>query len=131
MEPRTFICLTRFPWTKFRTSPQLAIDATIVFPAPEPGVAAADAARRKIDKHRYAVEQMGHLFEPFAAEITGFLHESALRVIDILARELLPLQRQAFRHEVLHAIGVALAKGRAAAVLSAISKQNQILFKLS
>ena len=115
----------------FRTNPQLAIDATIVYPAPEPGVAAAEAARRKIEKHRDAVEKLGHLFEPFAAEINGLLHDSALRVIEILARELLPLQRPAFRSEVLHAISVAMARGRAAAVQSAIARQMRVLFSPS
>ena len=121
----------RRPDVTFRTTPPLAIDATIVYPTPEPGIAAAEAARRKIDKHRYAVEKLGHAFEPFAMEITGFLHESSLRVIEILARELLPLQRTAFRSELLHAIGVALARGRTAAIQSAIAKQNQIVFKMS
>ena len=50
------------------------------------------------------------------------MHSSANDVIDMLAKELLPVHQRSFRNDVKYAVSVALAKGRAQATLGAIAK---------
>ena len=107
----------------FHVHPKLAIDVTVVIPGNTIGVRAAAEAQQKNASHKEAVEALGHVFSPFAAEIFGFLDQSAHNVIRRLAATLPTLMRVSFYRDVYQAVSTALARGRAAAINSAISKQ--------
>jgi ribonuclease HI len=109
----------------FHTSPKVTTDLTIVFPSSSGvGVAASIAAAEKQQKHGDAVRAVGHDFIPFAMEITGVLDNSAHALIKALATSLNPTMRHAFYTEMYHAVQVAVARGRANALNSAIAKQK-------
>ena len=126
VEPRKYVygdAKKNRPDIFWRLSPPLAIDLTIVAPDAVVGAAAAHAAAEKIDKHHAAVAAFGDVFKPFVIELQGHLHEDADDTINRLAKELLPLQRAAFRRDIKHAIAVELARAKAKQVLSAVAKQ--------
>ena len=112
------------PDITFHLSTPLATDVTIVCPAHEADIAANEAAHAKVKKHRRAVEQLGHTFEPFPLEIQGHMHECCSRVIRALQRELLPLHRRQFYRDITNAVSIALAKGRAESVRAAIARSR-------
>ena len=90
----------------------------------EVGVKATLAAQHKKDAHDDAVKGLGHSFHPFAMEVYGHLDESCHDVLKYLSNHLLPWQRHRFRTEMLHAVSVALARGRAHSVASAVAKMR-------
>ena len=110
------------PDITFHTSPPIATDITIVAPVHEVDIAANEAAHAKVKKHRLAVQQMGHTFEPFALEIQGHMHECCYRVIRTLQRDLMPMHRLQFFRDATNAVSIALAKGRAEAIRAAIAR---------
>ena len=123
MEPRFYTYANGHhcrPDITFDTSPKLAIDLTIVYPQVEAGFAAIQAADDKVKKHGVAVEAIGHVFLPFAMEISGHLEQRSRDCLRMLANQLLPVRRHRFYMEMNHAISVAIARGRANAVKSAI-----------
>jgi hypothetical protein len=112
------------PDITFHVTPKVATDVTIVFPGLEVDVAASEAAKRKSQHHEAAVTRMSHVFIPFAMEVYGHMHEACFTLIDRLSMQLLPMYRNTFRKDVVRAVSVALAKGRAAAYISAVAQQR-------
>jgi len=110
------------PDITFHTTPPLATDITVVSPQYIVDQAASVAATMKVKKHRAACEKMGHLFEPFPLEIQGHMNQCCDRVIAHLQRSMAPMYRLQFRRDVNNAVSVALARGRAQAVRSAIAR---------
>jgi hypothetical protein len=128
VEPRCYTYrdgTSKRPDVIFHVTPKVTTDVTIVFPSNDgAGVAASIAAREKTNKHGEAVAAIGHIFIPFAMEITGVMDNSAHDLLKALSRSLRPTMRHAFYTDMHHAIQVAVARGRANALNSAIAKQR-------
>ena len=112
------------PDVTFHTRVPIATDVTIVKSQYEVGVAAGNAAAEKVKKHEQAVKRMGHRFIPFAMEIYGHLDKGCEELFDTLSMELTPFTRGVFKRDMRHAVSVALARGKAQAVQSAIAVQR-------
>jgi len=112
------------PDVTFHTRVPIATDVTIVKSQYEVGVAAGNAAAEKVKKHDQAVKRMGHRFIPFAMEIYGHLDKGCEELFDTLSMELTPFTRGVFKRDMRHAVSVALARGKAQAVQSAIAVQR-------
>jgi hypothetical protein len=113
------------PDITFHTNPKIATDVTIVYPSSDGvSIAARQAAIEKERKHGDAVRAVGHEFVPFAMEVTGVMDNSAEELIRRLGRGLPPNLRQNFYSDMNHAVQVAVARGRANAINSAIAKQR-------
>jgi len=79
-----------------------------------------DAAKQKLDKHKQAVANAGHVFIPFAIHTNGALHASARQLISEIRKHLGQSTGTIFERRMTKAVSEAWALGSAAMVRSAI-----------
>ncbi len=109
------------PDITFHTTPKIATDVTIVTPHTDVGIAAEQAAKEKRKIHTAACARLGHTFIPFAMETYGHKDKSCLELISALKRHIPEHLHKQFAFAIHHGISTALARARAATVISAIS----------
>jgi hypothetical protein len=104
----------------FHTHPKpVATDVTIVSAKEIPGDAAKTAEQEKTEDHQEATSRLQHDFIPFACEPHGLIGQEGHRLIQHLAKALLPQSRKAFIRYMLHTASTAIAIGRADTMYSA------------
>ena len=106
--------------------PYITTDITIVQPSEKPGViyvglAAAEAANKKIQKHAAAVHQRDHQFIPFALETTGHFDLGAKELIRVLKSTLPYSQQYDFLRDMYGAVSTALAEYRAEVLINTLT----------
>ena len=120
-EPRYFVYennqLQR-PDLVVNLSKPVVTDFTIVNSEFEVGIAGERAAKEKVKIHRTAVNKAGATFIPFVLETHGNIDSSCLDWCNAVGAELHPVVRRRFTSEILYNAQVALAKGRAKALLA-------------
>ena len=89
------------------------------------GKAAKKAAEAKIKKHEAAVNEMNHVFIPFALETTGHFDKRCFDLIRMCAEDVDFHQRPTFYRDFLGGISSALAKFRAMTLLDAACRINK------
>ena len=77
------------------------------------------AADKKYKTHSEACARQGCVFIPLAMYTRGTLGSAAEQFINTVSKALMPSMQSAFKNEVRHAISVAAARGRAAALVTA------------
>ena len=99
----------------------LVTDVTIVSPTSIPGEAARKAADEKIAHHKPAVEQLDHIFVPFACEVYGLRDKRCHEFVAKIAASLPVHLRRQFKFEMIHVVSSQLAIGRAETVNCALT----------
>jgi hypothetical protein len=103
----------------FHLAKSVVTDFTVVNSAGDAGLAAAAAAKAKIDKHKKAVEALDMTFIPCAMEIFGHMDESVTQMIQAISSQLPFHHRYNFNLDMRHAISSALAINRNYAIMNA------------
>ena len=85
------------------------------------GLAAAEAANRKILKHSAAVNRRDHQFIPFALETTGHFDRGAKQLINILKETLPFAYKLNFIRDMYGAVSTALAEYRAEVLINTLT----------
>jgi hypothetical protein len=123
-EPRCFTYtdgIKHRPDLLFHTQPfALATDVTMV----HIDVDLATAEQNKRDIHAKPCEAANTIFTPFAMFTRGTLGTAAEQLIRQLSKAIEPALQKAFRQDLIHAVSVAAARGRASALLSAVDRRR-------
>ena len=105
----------------FHTQPfALATDVTMV----HTDVDLATAEQDKRNTHSKACEAANTIFTPFAMYTRGTLGNAAEQLIRQLSKAIEPSLQKSFRQDIIHAVSVAAARGRASALLSAVDRRR-------
>ena len=100
----------------------VATDFVISQQNKKPGVAATEAAKKKIATHRTAVTARGHVFVPFALEAHGYEHASVQAFVKQVAQFRPKYEEQELMRDIRVGVSVALARARMNSILALVGK---------